>query len=50
MVTIIEAKERKEEVLASGVIVRKGFTERATVERTLEERATRCLKIRESQK
>ena len=41
MVTIIEAKERKEEVLASGVIVREGFTERATVEQTLEERAMR---------
>ena len=41
MVTIIEAKERKEEVLASGVIVREGFTERATVEHTLEERAMR---------
>lgn len=31
------AKERKEEVLASRVIVREGFTERVTVEQTLEE-------------
>lgn len=35
------AKERKEEVLASRVIVREGFTERVTVEQTLEERAMR---------
>lgn len=39
--TIMGAKEGKEEVLASGVIVREGFTERATVEQTLEERAMR---------
>lgn len=37
MVSIMRAKERKEEVLANGVIVREFFSERAEVEQILEE-------------
>ena len=41
MVSIMGAEERKEDVLASGVIVREDFSERAAVEQILEEWAMR---------